>query len=771
MADKNISALKMAPSIADDSLFVMEQQGDAMKVSGLLVKNYAKQGVEMNVKDDVDKANAAADRAETASKQVVDMTVTAHASDKATVTKGIKEGVVNLDFGLPRGERGEQGVEGPVGPRGAKGDPGNGLTILGHYDTEELLRASIMDPKIGDAYGIGLETPYDIYIYGSDNGGTPDWKNYGPLTGGGGGGPLHDNVVTTDGGGELEFSGGLGYPPYIVEFTPEEDEPLNASDIVYDEGTVQDALENLFTSVADGKETIASAISDKGVQTEKDASWQEMADNIEQIQTGGDTSDATATEFEIVGPYTAYTAKGKVTGVIPSLPAHTYTPGTQPQTISAGNYIAGTQTIEGDTNLTPVNIRHGVTIFGVEGSMESQFQATLTVTVDIGAIATATHSGGTELEALCTTGQVVFELPLEGQWTITARRGVAQYNSVVIEVSSRYSASLTAEIHVEYYMTATTLNPGRYNLAATSNKNYAIFAGGYYTSLNGIIGTSTAADAYDKNLTKPSCPSLNYGRQNLAATSIGEYALFGGGKADGGSPTNWDTLDAYDGALTKIVSELSASRYHLAAASIGNYALFGGGRNTNDSFSQAVDVYDQELTMQTPLILIQARNRLAAASNENYAVFAGGLSNIVDAFNSDLTRTAPETLSVNHTDFAGVTAGNYVVFAGGSSDSPGTVDAYDLFLTHTTPDALHSPLSPAYGTSLKGFGVINGYVSASSQTPVLTDVYDPYLTHTTVDAGRRNITNSAATSIGDYALFGGGQGLGGGSTVYVYRYQ
>ena len=46
----------------------------------------------------------------------------------------------------------------------------------------------------------------------------------------------------------------------------------------------------------------------------------------------------------------------------------TYTPGTNNQTISAGTYLTGTQTIKGDSNLVDNNIKYGVSIFGVNGS-------------------------------------------------------------------------------------------------------------------------------------------------------------------------------------------------------------------------------------------------------------------------------------------------------------------------------------------------------------------------------------------------------------------
>ena len=48
--------------------------------------------------------------------------------------------------------------------------------------------------------------------------------------------------------------------------------------------------------------------------------------------------------------------------------AATYTPGTADQTISAGQYLTGAQTIRGDANLLAANIKSGVSIFGVTGS-------------------------------------------------------------------------------------------------------------------------------------------------------------------------------------------------------------------------------------------------------------------------------------------------------------------------------------------------------------------------------------------------------------------
>lgn len=48
--------------------------------------------------------------------------------------------------------------------------------------------------------------------------------------------------------------------------------------------------------------------------------------------------------------------------------AATYTPGTTDQTIAAGQYLSGAQTVKGDANLVAGNIKEGVTIFSVQGT-------------------------------------------------------------------------------------------------------------------------------------------------------------------------------------------------------------------------------------------------------------------------------------------------------------------------------------------------------------------------------------------------------------------
>ena len=66
------------------------------------------------------------------------------------------------------------------GPAGVPGKDGKGLKVLAYYNTETELRANVVNPEAGDAYGVGYSEPYDIYMYDGDK---KDWVNNGPLQG------------------------------------------------------------------------------------------------------------------------------------------------------------------------------------------------------------------------------------------------------------------------------------------------------------------------------------------------------------------------------------------------------------------------------------------------------------------------------------------------------------------------------------------------------------------------------------------------------------
>ena len=87
----------------------------------------------------------------------------------------------------PRGPQGEQGPQGKTGPQGEqgpagpKGETGSGFKVLGYYGTKAALDAAQKaTAEAGDAYGVGTEEPYDIYIF---DGITGEFINNGPLQG------------------------------------------------------------------------------------------------------------------------------------------------------------------------------------------------------------------------------------------------------------------------------------------------------------------------------------------------------------------------------------------------------------------------------------------------------------------------------------------------------------------------------------------------------------------------------------------------------------
>ena len=80
---------------------------------------------------------------------------------------------------------------------------------------------------------------------------------------------------------------------------------------------VQQAIDQLFTSVSNGKQQIASAITDKGVSTSASDSFATMAENIGKISTG--------IGLEAFGKFTPYTGGNVATlDIVPGMMVATF---------------------------------------------------------------------------------------------------------------------------------------------------------------------------------------------------------------------------------------------------------------------------------------------------------------------------------------------------------------------------------------------------------------------------------------------------------------
>lgn len=96
-------------------------------------------------------------------------------------------------------------------------------------------------------------------------------------------------------------------------------------------------------------------------------------ESIKPIPTLQAKTISPSTSQQVVTPDSGNDGLSKVTvnAISPTKGAQTYTPKTTNQTIPSGRWLTGTQTIKGDANLVPSNIKNGVTIFGVTGTAAS----------------------------------------------------------------------------------------------------------------------------------------------------------------------------------------------------------------------------------------------------------------------------------------------------------------------------------------------------------------------------------------------------------------
>lgn len=177
--------------------------------------------------------------------------------------------------------------------------------------------------------------------------------------------------------------------------------------------------------------------------------------------------------------------------------AATYTPGTSDQSIASGQYLNGTQTIKGDSNLTAGNIRNGVKIFNVTGSYAGSSSSGGTDTSDATATAANILSGktayvnGSKLTGTMTNnGAVSKTMTANGSYTIPAGYHNGS-GKVTVNVSS---SSGSSNNNIEAYAITNT-NPS----VSFKRTDGAIKIWGYgtMTSSSGWGGQTTSLIAFD----------------------------------------------------------------------------------------------------------------------------------------------------------------------------------------------------------------------------------------------------------------------------------
>lgn len=321
---------------------------------------------------------------------------------------------------------------------------------------------------------------------------------------------------------------------------------------------------------------------------------------------------------------------------------------------------------------------------------------------------------------------------------------------------------------VDYYGTATPMSTAKYGHLAAVLPNYAIFGEG--------LGTiEKTVDAYSTSLTRSSPTPFSGPRRSYGSASIGNYALFGGG-ADSvifSYETIYrDSVDSYDVSLTHgSPTPLRNSKGSLSATSVGNHALFGGGR-TNEKAYDEFDAYDTALTRSAAASFGVGIADQAAATVGNYALFGGGYSSsyssAVRAISTLLTRVSVNDFSVPSRWPAATSIGDYVLFAGGCNGD-GDLNltwAYDTALTRSMPVTLSIPMGLPNATTLKNYALICDW---SEKGGGAIDVFNELLVRTSILQLSVGRNQTAAAAIGNYALFAGGNtGSGAVATVDAY---
>ena len=235
--------------------------------------------------------------------------------------------------------------------------------------------------------------------------------------------------------------------------------------------------------------------------------------------------------------------------------AATYTPGTSDQSIASGQYLNGTQTIKGDSNLTAANIKSGVKIFNVTGSYAGS------------------SSGGNTPNL-----QTKTVTPSESTQTVSPDSGYDGLSKVTVNaISSTYIGSDVTKKSAATYIPKTTdqsIASRQYLSGTQTIKGDANLVAGNIksgVSIFGVTGTYTSGGS--------SGGSGNNNVEAYAVTSTSPSVSF---KTASGTIKIWGygtitSQGGWGGQTTSLVA-FEGDKYHKSA-------IYGGPSSTNLSLS------------------------------------------------------------------------------------------------------------------------------------------------------------------------------------------
>ena len=194
----------------------------------------------------------------------------------------------------------------------------------------------------------------------------------------------------------------------------------------------------------------------------------------------------------INGSYTIpegyHNGNGKVTQSVETKGAQTFTPGRSNQSISANQWLSGAQTIMGDPNLKPENIKKGVTIFGNKGTHEGY------VTSPLNIFNKGTWGGGVSGYSALNVGNGGIHLNSEANLQLTTgRKNSAIPRTANLRLNAAINISAYSYLKVDFTIESSTpFTLPTCSVGISTNPGLMLSASDPLSKVSGIAAYSSA---------------------------------------------------------------------------------------------------------------------------------------------------------------------------------------------------------------------------------------------------------------------------------------
>lgn len=239
------------------------------------------------------------------------------------------------------------------------------------------------------------------------------------------------------------------------------------------------------------------------------------------------------------------------------------------------------------------------------------------------------------------------------------------------------------------------LSVDRFSLSAISHGDTVMFAGGvqFKSDVNPVF--KNTIDIYNSKTGVWTVDHLSIARMGMAASVVGDLAIFAGGMDYVAGGTNaFKTLNRVDiynfSTKTWSIASLSQARAYASAVTVGNKVIIAGGVTSLNNPTNRVDIYDASTGEWTTATLSVARAGLEnAAVVAGKAYFVGGgtftgssftaPSDYIDIYDPVNNTWSIDFLSQPVASHSVVGAGNHLIVAGGKTVGELIVKKVEIF--------------------------------------------------------------------------------------------